>query len=169
MRAFLSLLALTTVLLFATSCGGGGNNNNSSSDSDSDKKVETPKAPPPPPSTPIKPPSTAPATPSGKTTQPTTPAKTTAPAASKTSTTPAPEGPKVDLSEQVSDRTLGEWLRILHNPDKSKKEDVQEALGAISLRPELFKGAVADVEALTKNADKEIATDAADALKLIKK
>ncbi|MCK6474359.1 MAG: hypothetical protein L6R28_21790 [Planctomycetes bacterium] len=147
-------LALALTL---TSCGGGGPPRTTK------KKTEptassTPALPTPP--APVKKPA---------------PAKTTA-AAKTEGSAPAGDapaeavdaGPKEALSSDVQmpgGRTIDAWTRML---DSKTKGDVLEALETIRLQGHAFTGIKAKVEALTKNADAEIAKAAQEAVAAIK-
>lgn len=105
------------------------------------------------------------------------PTKTASAAASKTEgSAPAGDapaaaaeaGPKEALSSDVEmpgGKTLDSWSRML---DSKNKADVLEALEMVRLQGHAFKGIKSKVEALTKNADAEIAKAAQEAVTGIK-
>lgn len=105
------------------------------------------------------------------------PAKTTATSAAKTEgSAPAADAPpaagdappKEALSADVEmpgGKTIDSWSRLL---DSKTKQDVLDALEMVRLQGHAFKPIKAKVEALTKNADAEIAKAAQEAVAAIK-
>ena len=67
--------------------------------------------------------------------------------------------------EVVGGRPIGKWMEMLRG---DKKDDIIEAAEALKQVPTKAKSAIPRLQELTKNADKEIAQEAVDVLKIIK-
>ena len=85
----------------------------------------------------------------------------------KADTPPAPTKHVLDEfdPEVIGGRPIGKWMEMLRG---DKKDDIIEAAEALKQVPNKAKSAIPRLQELSKNADKEIAQEAVDVLKIIK-
>jgi hypothetical protein len=167
---FIALLLLPLSSL--PGCGGG-----SSPAPETPKKVETPPppvttpAPPPLTKTDVPPPPKIPDPPKAASTAPVTPVSTEStaakpPAVSAADPAPVKKSGKPDEfdPEIVGGKPIGTYVKQL---DSANKDDVIEALNALKFIPKKAEKYLPKITELTKSKDKEIAQEAADAIKTI--